>query len=68
MIYYRLGQNQLIIKKYAVRSRYSSWPVQLVKDQRTSSLYTLYNLVEDDNILKNSSYISWRLSVELMIL
>ena len=29
---YRLGQNQLIINKYAVRSRYSSWPIQLVKD------------------------------------
>ena len=31
-IYYRLGRNQLIIKKYALRSRYSSWPIQLVKD------------------------------------
>ena len=26
------GQNQLIINKYAVCSRYSSWPIQLVKD------------------------------------
>ena len=37
-----------IINKYAVRSRYSLWPiklVKLVKYQRTSSLYTLYNLV-----------------------
>ena len=32
LIYYRLGQNLLIIIKYAVRSRYSSWPIQLVKD------------------------------------
>ena len=32
---------QLIINKYAVRSRYSSWPTQLVKDLLTSSLYTL---------------------------
>ena len=29
---YRLGPNQLIINKYAVRSRYSLWPIQLVKD------------------------------------
>ena len=29
---YRLGQNQLKINKYAVRSLYSSWPIQLVKD------------------------------------
>ena len=28
----RLGQNQLITNKYTVRSRYSSWPVKLVKD------------------------------------
>ena len=32
LIYYRLGQNQLKINKYAVRSRYSSWPIKLVKD------------------------------------
>ena len=32
LIYYRLGQNLLIIIKYAVRSRYSSWPIKLVKD------------------------------------
>jgi len=32
LIYYRLGQNLFIINKYAVRSRYSSWPIQLVKD------------------------------------
>ena len=32
LIYYRLGQNQLIINKYAVRSRYSLWPIQLLKD------------------------------------
>ena len=25
-LYCRLGQNQLIINKYAVRSRYSLWP------------------------------------------
>ena len=31
-IYYRLGQNHLIINKYAVHSRYSSWPIKLVKD------------------------------------
>ena len=41
MIYYRLGQNLLIINKYAVCSRYSLWPIQLVKDWRTSTLYTL---------------------------
>ena len=28
LIYYRLGQNQLIINKYAVRSRDSLWPIQ----------------------------------------
>ena len=27
-----LGQNQLIINKYAVLSRYSLWPIKLVKD------------------------------------
>ena len=32
LIYYRLGQNQLIINKYAVRSLYSLWPMNLVKD------------------------------------
>ena len=32
LIYYRLGQNLLIINKYAVRSRYNLWPIQLVKD------------------------------------
>ena len=32
LIYYRLGQNQLIINKYAVSSRYNLWPIQLVKD------------------------------------
>jgi len=30
--YYRLGQNQLIIYKYAVRSWYKLWPIKLVKD------------------------------------
>ena len=29
LIYYRLGQNQLIINKYAERSRYSLWPIKL---------------------------------------
>ena len=32
LIYYRLGQNQLIINKYAIRSQYSLCPIQLVKD------------------------------------
>ena len=32
LIYYSLGQNILIINKYAVRSRYSLWPIKLVKD------------------------------------
>ena len=32
LIYYRLGQIQLIINKYAVRYRYSLWPIKLVKD------------------------------------
>ena len=32
LIYYRLGQNQLIINKYALRSRYSSWSIKLVKN------------------------------------
>ena len=32
MIYYSLVHNLLIINKYAVRSLYSSWPIQLVKD------------------------------------
>ena len=32
MIYYSLGQNLFKINKYAVRSRYSLWPIQLVKD------------------------------------
>jgi len=34
LIYDRLGQNQqyAIINKYAVHSRYSLWPIQLVKD------------------------------------
>ena len=41
LIYYRLGQNQLNINKQAVRSWYSLWPIQLVKDQRTSSINTL---------------------------
>ena len=41
MICYRLGQNQLLINKYAVLSRYSLWPIKLVMDYRTSSLYTL---------------------------
>ena len=30
LIYYKLGQSQLIINKYAVRSRYSSWPIKLI--------------------------------------
>ena len=41
MICYRLGQNQLLINKYTVLSRYSLWPIKLVMDYRTSSLYTL---------------------------
>ena len=31
-----LGQNQLIRNKYAARSWYSLWPIQLGKDRRTS--------------------------------
>ena len=41
MICYRLGQNQLLINKKAVLSRYSLWPTKLVMDYRISSLYTL---------------------------
>ena len=29
LIYYRLGQNLLIINKYAERSQYSWWPIQI---------------------------------------
>ena len=29
LIYYRLGQNQLILNKYAVLSRYSLWPITI---------------------------------------
>ena len=41
LIYYMLDQNQLIINKYAVRSRYSLWPIQLEGLAYIITLYTI---------------------------
>jgi len=46
LIYYRLGQNLLIINKYAERSQYSWWPIQI----GLAYIITLFTITSLDDI------------------
>ena len=53
LIYYRLGQNQFIINKYAVRSLYSLRPIKLAY---SITLYTKTSLVTPNSPNHNLLY------------
>ena len=50
MIYFRLGRNLLIINKYAVRSRYSSWQGTNATGKLIAVAYTLCVHIETSSL------------------